>query len=84
MARQSNRKEKKTKKEKSEQIITSGNILDYVLWRGDITLEQSPWNEIDSAIASVFSYANLGENELTFDSGKELRISDLAETDLLT
>lgn len=32
------------------------NILDYIKWRGDLTLEQSEFNEIDSLILSRFSY----------------------------
>ena len=25
-----------------------GNIMDYLDWRGDITFEQSPFNEVDN------------------------------------
>lgn len=32
------------------------NILDYLSWRGDITLAQSPFNNVDSLILSVLSY----------------------------
>lgn len=32
------------------------NILDYIKWRGDLTLEQSEFNEIDALILSRFSY----------------------------
>lgn len=32
------------------------NICDYIKWRGDITIEQSSFNEIDSLILSRFSY----------------------------
>lgn len=32
------------------------NILDYIKWRGDITIEQSEFNEIDNLILSRFSY----------------------------
>ena len=32
------------------------NICDYIRWRGDITLEQSPFNEIDNLILARFSY----------------------------
>ena len=74
---------RKPAKEKNLKKIIPGNLLDYVVWRGDLTFDLAPWNEIDSAIASVFSYANLGENELVFGCGRELRVSDLAETDLL-
>lgn len=32
------------------------NIFDYLVWRGDITLAQSPFNAVDSLILSVLSY----------------------------
>ncbi|HUW70324.1 MAG TPA: DUF2974 domain-containing protein [bacterium] len=32
------------------------NIFDYLAWRGDITLAQSPFNAVDSLILSVLSY----------------------------
>lgn len=36
-----------------------GNMLDYLDWRGDLTLAQSPFNEVDNLILSQLSYANL-------------------------
>ena len=38
-----------------------GNILDYLDWRGDITFEQSPFNEVDNLILACFSYLDLDE-----------------------
>lgn len=35
-----------------------GNMLDYLEWRGDLTFEQSPFNEVDNVILSQLSYAN--------------------------
>lgn len=32
------------------------NLMDYLDWRGDITLEQSPFNEIDALILTQFVY----------------------------
>lgn len=34
------------------------NILDYLDWRGDITFEERPFNEVDNLILSVLSYLN--------------------------
>ena len=34
------------------------NMVDYLAWRGDITLEASPWNEIDALLAATLSYLN--------------------------
>jgi len=36
--------------------IKMANIEDYIKWRGDLTLEQSEFNEIDNLILSRFSY----------------------------
>lgn len=35
------------------------NILDYLKWRGDLTLRQAPFNEIDALILARLSYAPL-------------------------
>lgn len=35
-----------------------GNMLDYLDWRGDLTFEQSPFNEVDNVILSQLSYVN--------------------------
>ncbi|WP_417088876.1 hypothetical protein [Eubacterium maltosivorans] len=32
------------------------NILDYLDWRGDLTLDQSPFNAVDNLILSCVSY----------------------------
>ncbi|WMI80535.1 Mbeg1-like protein [Anaerotignum sp. MB30-C6] len=32
------------------------NVFDYLLWRGDLTLEQSPLQDVDSLILSCLSY----------------------------
>ena len=38
-----------------------GNILDYLDWRGDLTFEQSPFNEVDNLILACFSYLDMDE-----------------------
>ena len=35
-----------------------GNIMDYLDWRGDITFEQSPFNELDNVILAQLPYVN--------------------------
>ena len=34
------------------------NILDYLNWRGDLTLAQSPFNEVDNLILAELSFVN--------------------------
>ena len=36
------------------------NILDYLAWRGDLTLEQAPLNDVDGLILSWLSYIPFG------------------------
>ena len=71
------------RKKSGRKIITGGTVVDYVRWRGDLSFAMSPWNEIDSVIAALISYANFGENELTFGSGQKLRLGSLTSSDLL-
>ncbi len=35
------------------------NIMDYMLWRGDISLEHSPLNEVDNIILAMSTFADL-------------------------
>lgn len=35
-----------------------GNVIDYLKWRGDLTFEVSPFNQVDSLILSELSYMN--------------------------
>ena len=40
------------------------NIIDYIKWRGDITLNQTPINELDNIILARFSYLPFKDIEL--------------------
>ena len=35
------------------------NLLDYLDWRGDLTLRQSPFNEVDNLILAELSFVDL-------------------------
>ena len=70
-------------KEKGNKTVPTGNMLDYVLWRGDLTFDRDPWNEIDSLIVSVASYSNLGENELLLEEGASLSLAEIFANHLL-
>ena len=71
------------KKQNSRKKIPDGTVFDYVRWRGDLSFAESGWNEIDSVIAALISYANFGENELSFGNGQGLRLGSLATSELL-
>lgn len=38
-----------------------GNILSYLKWRGDLSLKERPFNEVDNLILSALSYFDLEE-----------------------
>ena len=52
------------------------NIIDYVKWRGDLSLKESEFNEIDSLILNRFSYFPL-DNILK--KNEEISIKELSE-----
>jgi len=56
-----------------------GNLLDYIDWRGDLTLRQSAFCDIDALVLSCLSYVDLkdivpgiGEGEITLRDAAEL------------
>lgn len=51
-----------------------GNIMDYISWRGDLSFEQSQFNEVDNLILACFSYVNLdGISAVTKQKGIVLK-----------
>ena len=38
-----------------EEVHMQQNIMDYLDWRGDLSFEASPFNEVDNLILSVLS-----------------------------
>ena len=51
-----------------------GNVMDYISWRGDLSLEQSQFNEVDNLILACFSYVNLdGISAVTKQKGIGLK-----------
>lgn len=51
-----------------------GNIMDYISWRGDLSFEQSKFNEVDNLILACFSYVNLdGISAVTKQKGIGLK-----------
>ena len=58
-----------------------GNLVDYLIWRGDIDFATDPWNEIDSLVFATIAYSNFGENTLHFANA--MSISELYKEDVL-
>ena len=36
------------------------NVVDYLHWRGDLTFENDPFNNVDNLILSILSYLGFG------------------------
>ena len=54
------------------------NMLDYLAWRGDLSLADSPINEVDALILAELSYLNL-DGILTAEPGPQLSLRRAAE-----
>lgn len=52
-------------------------IIDYVDWRGDLSLEQSPFNEIDAVIFTQLAYIDFSEI-VSSDFNKTILLKDAA------
>ncbi|MDD4843925.1 MAG: DUF2974 domain-containing protein [Anaerotignum sp.] len=53
------------------------NVFDYLLWRGDLTLEQSPFQEVDGLILTCLAY-HYFKGVLKQYAATPVRIEDLA------
>lgn len=56
-----------------------GNMLDYIDWRGDLTLAQSPFNEVDNVVLSQLSYVNFDDIVHSTTSEADITIAEAAE-----
>ena len=54
------------------------NILDYLIWRGDVPFSVSPFNEVDGLILSEFSYLPM-EKVFTGGYSEELTIREISK-----
>ena len=48
------------------------NMMDYLTWRGDLTLRQAAWNLVDSLLMASLSY-NPFQDTVSDPQGKTLR-----------
>ncbi len=54
------------------QSLRSGNLLDYLAWRGDLSFSDSPWNEIDALVLATVSYADFSVSPSEAKEGQPL------------
>lgn len=64
------------------------NIMDYLKWRGDLTFEKSPFNEVDNVILSELVYVDFADiipehGEITLDEACERFFERHEEKDIL-
>ncbi len=62
--------------------MKKANVFDYLEWRGDLTLDQSEFNEIDALILSILAYldySSVKENEAPSFSDVVDRINDMPD-----
>ena len=55
------------------------NLLDYLDWRGDLTLEQSPFNEVDNLILAELSFVDFKDIVPGPGKGDSVTLRDAAE-----
>lgn len=56
-----------------------GNLLDYLDWRGDLTLQQSPFNEVDNLILAELSYLDFRGIVPAADEGGSVELWQAAD-----
>ncbi len=52
------------------------NIEDYLIWRGDLTFEQDPFNEVDNLIIAQLAYVDLKDIIPAAGSGGKITLED--------
>ena len=56
-----------------------GNMMDYVRWRGDLTMERDPFNQVDSLILSELAYTELEDLVPPIESGMTVSLRQVGE-----
>ena len=52
------------------------NLIDYLAWRGDLTFEHAPFNDLDGVLLSLLSYVNF--DDILTEDGPALPLADAA------
>lgn len=53
------------------------NLLDYLDWRGDLTIDRDPFNEVDNLILAELSFVNFGG--IVPETGEAVELQEAAE-----
>lgn len=59
----------------------NSDVFDYIEWRGDLTFQQSPFNEVDALILSIFAYLDFSfiKKEIMFFKDAVSQINAMPE-----
>lgn len=57
-------------------VIFMANIMDYLDWRGDLSLTEVPFNEVDNLVLSTLSYFDFADIVPSLGSLKEITIKE--------
>ena len=60
------------------------NLLDYLDWRGDLTLDKSPFNEVDNLILAELSFVDFKDIVPAPSEGESVALRDAAEACKMT
>ncbi len=55
------------------------NIMDYLAWRGDLTMKQSPFNCVDNLILSTLSYIDFDQTGIDLSGKCDVTIKEAGE-----
>ena len=55
------------------------NMIDYIDWRGDLTIGQDPFNEVDNLILSEFCFLDLEGIVPAVETGKLVPLGEAVE-----
>lgn len=58
--------------------MLDGNVIDYLAWRGDLSLIESPFNDVDNLILSLVVYLNFDEIVPSINSSSSISLYEAA------
>lgn len=56
-----------------------GNVMDYLQWRGDLTFEQSPFNDVDNVILAELAYVDFRDVVPSVQMNKGITLEKASE-----
>lgn len=60
--------------------MPKGNVFDYLSWRGDLSFQERPFNEIDALILNIISFLDFEDIVSPYPSKEEKKMSEVIHT----